>query len=301
MPSLRVLRFMILAICMTPVISTARDINPFVSADWLDTNAKAPGLLLIDIRNAAEYKKGHIPGSLNAGFDSWVLNKNNLLRELPSEYDLIALMGSLGIKENLKVVVIGRGESDFDRADAVRVAWTISITGIRNVSVLDGGYQKWVKDERSISIDPTTPLSGEYRGKINPLATASKEYISRRIGKSILVDARIPEVYFGVSVESFAPKPGHMKSAICLPAPWIYTKDGLLRSHSELENMAAAVIGAGNKSKEIVVYCGVGVYSSVWSYILTELLGYIDVKVYDGSMQEWIMDPARPISIYGWK
>jgi thiosulfate/3-mercaptopyruvate sulfurtransferase len=301
MPSLRLFCFVIAALCMTPVVSLARDINPFVSADWLGANAKTPGLILIDIRSAAEYKAGHIPGSLHVGFDLWTVNKNNLLRELSSDDELLRLVGLAGIKDNSKVVVVGKGESDFDRADAIRVAWTLLVAGIKNVSVLDGGFPKWLQNKKPITTDSATPSPGEYKGKINASTTASKPYLLSRIGKSIILDARTPEVYFGVTVESFAPQPGHIRSALNLPAPWAYTKDGLLKSHSELESMADAVIGAGNKSKGIVVYCGVGVYASVWSYILTEALGYEDVKVYDGSMQEWIMDPAGPISVFGWK
>jgi thiosulfate/3-mercaptopyruvate sulfurtransferase len=301
MPSLRLFCFVIAALCLTPVISSARDVNPFVSADWLDANAKTPGLLVMDIRSAAEYKKGHIPGSINVAFELWTANKNNLLRELPSDDELLRLVGLAGIKDNSKVVVAGRGESDFDRADAIRVAWTLLVAGIKNISVLDGGLQKWLQNKKIITADPTPPSPGEYKGKINASMAASRKYLLSRIGKTIILDARTPEVYFGVTVESFAPQPGHIRSALNLPAPWAFSKDGLLRSHSELESMADAVIGTGNQSKGIVVYCGVGVYASVWSYILTEMLGYKDVKVYDGSMQEWIMDPAGPISVYGWK
>jgi thiosulfate/3-mercaptopyruvate sulfurtransferase len=64
--------------------------------------------------------------------------------------------------------------------------------------------------------------------------------------------------------------------------------------------MASGVIGT-NKSKEYIIYCGVGPYAMVWSYIMTEMLGYKDVKVYDGSMQEWVMDPIGPISIFTWR
>ena len=102
-----------------------------------------------------------------------------------------------------------------------------------------------------------------------------------------------------MTTESWASKPGHIESAVNLPAPWIFQQDGLLRSQGELESMANGVLGK-NKTKEIITYCGVGIYASVWSYILTELLGYRDVKVYDGSMQEWVMDPAGPVAIYKW-
>jgi thiosulfate/3-mercaptopyruvate sulfurtransferase len=281
----------------TNSISVARDIAPFVSVDWLEQNSTAPGLLIVDIRSAAEFKKSHIPNSFIAGLNSWTVNKNGLFLELPAERDLLVLMSSLGMNENSRVVVVGKGESDFDRADAIRIAWTILTAGIKNVSVLDGGFQKWVKDKKTTTVDQPLPSPGEYKGKINGSAASSKNYVLSRIGKSIILDARAPEVYFGITTESWAQKPGHIKSAVNLPAPWVFAKDGILRSRSELESMAKGVIG-GNKSREVIVYCGVGVYATVWSYILTELLDYKNVKAYDGSMQEWVMDPVGPISVF---
>jgi thiosulfate/3-mercaptopyruvate sulfurtransferase len=282
---------------MNPLFSSARDIAPFVSPDWLEQNSGSSGLLIIDIRSAAEFKKSHIPNALNSGLNSWTVNKNDLLRELPDGGDLIALMGSLGMQENSRVVVVGKGESDFDRADAIRAAWTILLAGVKNVAVLDGGFQKWAKEKKPATSSPTAPSPIEYKGQINELAIASKKYVLGKIGKSAILDARTPDVYFGVTIESFAQKAGHIKSGVNLPAPWAFTKDGILRNQNELASMAKGVIGA-NKSKEVIVYCGVGVYATVWSYILTELLEYKNVKVYDGSMQEWIMDPVGPISVF---
>jgi thiosulfate/3-mercaptopyruvate sulfurtransferase len=296
----RLLYFFLLLSAINPLSLLARNIEPFVSTDWLDKNSGAPGLLIIDVRSAADYKKSHIPGALNAGVNSWTVNKNGLLRELPASAELIALMGSLGIKEDSRIVIIGNGATDFDRADAIRVAWTVLTTGVRNVSVLDGGYAKWIKDKKPTASDQSTPLAGEYKGKFNEAVVVSKKYVLSKIGKSILVDTRAPDIYFGITTESWAQKPGHIESAVNIPTPWLFTKEGLLRSRSDLESMASGVIGT-NKSKEYIIYCGVGPYAMVWSYIMTEMLGYKDVKVYDGSMQEWVMDPIGPISIFTWR
>jgi thiosulfate/3-mercaptopyruvate sulfurtransferase len=282
-----------------PSVSFARDIPPFVSSDWLGQNLTIPGLLIIDVRSATDYGKAHIPNAVNVSINLWAVNKNGLLRELPAENDLLGLMRSIGIKEDSKVVVVGKGVSDFDRADAVRVAWTILVAGVKNASVLDGGFLKWLDEKRAVTTELPQLQPGDYKGRINLSALASKKYLLSKIEKSIVVDSRLPELFFGMTTESWALKPGHIKSAANLPAPWAFQPNGLLRSQSELESMANGVIGK-NKTKEIITYCGVGAYASVWSYILTELLGYKDVKVYDGSMQEWVIDPAGPITIHSW-
>jgi thiosulfate/3-mercaptopyruvate sulfurtransferase len=296
-PRLSFLLFCI--VLVLPLISFARDIPPFVSSDWLNQNLNIPGLMIIDVRNEADYKNSHIPNAVGVSVNSWAVNKDGLLRELPAGSDLIKLMDSIGIKEDSKIVVVGKGVSDFDRADAIRVAWTILISGVKNVAVLDGGFLKWSKEKRPVTVEQPILQPGEYRGKISTAGLASKKYVLSKIGKSFLVDNRSPELFFGITTELWASKPGHIESAVNLPTPWIFQQDGLLRSQGELASMANGVIGS-NKSKEIITYCGVGPYASVWSYILTELLGYKDVKVYDGSMQEWIMNPAGPVVVYKW-
>jgi thiosulfate/3-mercaptopyruvate sulfurtransferase len=298
MTKMRLFYSVALVFLASPAIS--RDIPPFVSTDWLEQNLSSPGLLIIDVRSAAEYRKSHIPGSFNSSANAWAVDKNGLLRELPADRELLDLLGSLGIGEDSKVVAVGRGATDFDRADAIRVAWTILISGVRNVSVLDGGFSKWLKDKKAATGDPSIPTPGGYKKKINDAAVVSKNFVQSKIGKSVILDARTPEIYFGIETESWAQKPGHIESAINLPFPWIFTKEGILRTQSELGSMASAVVGSG-KSKEYIVYCGVGSYAAAWSYIMTELLGYTDVKVYDGSMQEWIIDPAGPVTLYGWR
>ena len=291
--------FLFFVALVIPSISFARDIPPFVSSDWLGQNLTIPGLLIIDIRSAADYRKSYIPNAVNVSINSWAVNNNGLLRELPAENDLLGLMRSIGIKEDSKVVVVGKGVSDFDRADAIRVAWTILVAGVKNASVLDGGFLKWLDEKRAVTTELPHLQPGDYKGRINMSALATKKYLLSKIEKSIVVDSRLPELFFGMTTESWALKPGHIKSAANLPAPWAFQPNGLLRSQSELESMANGVIGR-NKTKEIIAYCGVGAYASVWSYILTELLGYKDVKVYDGSMQEWGIDPAGPITIHSW-
>jgi thiosulfate/3-mercaptopyruvate sulfurtransferase len=290
------LLFMAFAI---PSISFARDIPPFVSTDWLGKNLTIPGLLIIDIRNATDYGKNHIPNAINVSINSWAINRNGLLRELPATQDLLGLMGSIGLRDDSKVVVAGKGISDFDRADAIRAAWTLLVAGVKNVSVLDGGFSKWLDEKKAVTAEQPRLQPGDYRGKINLSALAAKKYLLSKIGKSVVVDNRTPELFFGMTTESWAPKPGHIKSATNLPAPWAFQPNGLLRSQSELESMANNVIGT-NKTKEVITYCGVGAYASVWSYILTELLGYKNVKVYDGSMQEWVIPPVGPITIHSW-
>ncbi|NLD38929.1 MAG: sulfurtransferase [Desulfatiglans sp.] len=285
---------LLMILVMLPSACKAREIPPFVSTDWLEQNINIPGITILDIREDEEYQKGHIPGAINVSVNSWAVEKSGLVRELPDEKELLELLGSIGVKVDSKIVVVGRGISDFDRADAIRVAWTILIAGVKNVSVTDGGFSKWVNEKRVVTLDSPVVKSLKYDGKIDTSSVVSKAYVLNKIGKTVIVDNRTPDVYSGAKTEPWAPKPGHIKGAVNLPTPFIFDENGMLKGLSELEAMAQDVIGK-ERSQELIFYCGAGPFSSVWSYLLTEMLGYTNVKVYDGSMQEWIMEPSGPV------
>jgi thiosulfate/3-mercaptopyruvate sulfurtransferase len=134
----------------------------------------------------------------------------------------------------------------------------------------------------------------EYDSKVNKEMFVSRKYVRGHIGEAVILDARDAEVYFGAAIEPFAPKEGHIPTARSLPTPWMWVlnSDGTYtyKDAEILKAMASGVIGRHGRhgDKEIVVYCGVGGYASSWWFVLTQVLGYEDVKIYDGSAQEWV-------------
>ena len=282
-----------------PLSAFGREIAPIVSTDWLEKNLNNPKLVMVDIRKVEDYKEGHVPNSINVFYGTWAVKKKELDNELPELDDLFDIIGSAGIKPDSLVVVIGKTDTVPDRVNQTRIAWTLIYAGIENVAVLDGAYNKWLKDKKPVSTDLVKPKSVEYKGKVNKEIFATKDYVLSRIGKSIIVDTRMPDFFFGVSKLPIVGKAGHIPGAVSLPSPWIFTEDGTFKAVEELEAMAAGVVGT-DKSKEIIPCCDTGRLCSGWWYLLREVFGYKDVKYYDGSMQEWGKDPATPVVKYRW-
>jgi len=278
-----------------PFSAFARSIPAIVPVEWLEQNLVNPDLVVVDIRSSLLYKKNHIPGALNAPFASWLAKDSDLMLELPADQALLDLLGSLGISRESAVVVVNKTDSDWDRADATRVAWTCTVAGIENVSVLDGGYNYWLNLNKPVTADIVPPIRKTYIGDIRRATVTSKDSVMNNIGRSVLIDARLPEDYFGVTENK-----GHIQSALNLPAPWAYTSVGLFKDLNVLQAMASGIIGE-NAQKEIIVYCEVGGFASTWWFILSEVLGYQNVKIYDGSFQEWSKDPLAPVTVFSWK
>lgn len=274
-------------------------IPPLVSTNWLAKSLDDPKLVIIDIRTDDRYKAGHIPRAINVPFSSWAVTRKGLLLELPEVDDLFNTIGTAGIKSDSRVVVVNKIDIPHDIADATRVACTLLYAGVNNVAVLNGGYKKWLKERRPVSEEMVKPKPVAYKSELNKATFVTKEYVEKKLGKSVIIDARTPDEFFGVTQDLFTEKPGHIPGASCLPAPWVWTEEGTYKSIREIREIASGVVGR-DKSREIIIYCGVGGYSSTWCFLLRELLGYTDVKIYDGAAQEWTGDPEAPVIKYSW-
>lgn len=276
-----------------------RIISPIVSTEWLDSNLSNPKLVVMDIRSAEEYQTGHIPRAINVPFPLWITTKDEMLYEMPEEIYLTEMIGTAGIKKDSIVIVVNKAEHPYPLADAARVADVLLHDGIENVAILNGGQNKWLKESRPLSKDIERTRPVEYKAEKGKELFASKGYVLDRLGKSIVLDNRDPDAYFGTKTEPTARRAGHIPGARCLPAPWIWREDGTYKDTNELRMMVSGVAGE-DKTQEIIVYCGVGGYASAWWFVLTQLLGYQNVKLYGGSAQEWTRDPAMPMTALRW-
>ena len=277
---------------LLPCVSLARDIEPVVSTDWLEQNLSK--VIVLDVRKVEEYKAGHIPGAINVFYGSWAIKKVDLLNELPADDDLKDVLSSAGIEHTSSVVVVGKMDAPTDRVDFTRVAWTLKYAGVENVAVLSGGYNKWVSDKKPVSTEPVKPRAKAYKGKFNKDLLIKKGDLLGLLDKALIIDVREPDFYAGKKKMDFVAKLGHIKGAVNLPTSLLYEKDGAYKTKDALAGIAAGVAGS-DLSREIILYCDTGKFCTAWWFMLRELLGYTNVKVYDGSFMEYTKDPSAPV------
>jgi len=290
----RILKIMavIIFLLLLPCLSFARAIEPVVSTDWLEQNLSK--VTVVDVRKVEEYKAGHIPGAINVFYGTWAIKRGDLLNELPADDDLKDVLSAAGIEPGSLVVVVSKVDAPTDRVDASRVAWTLRYAGVENVALLSGGYNKWVNDKKPVSTEAVKPRSKPYKGKFNKGFVVKKNEVMNSLGKAVIVDVREPDFYNGKKKLDFVARVGHIKGAVNLPTSVMYEKDATYKPKNELSAIATPAVGA-DLSKEIIIYCDTGKFCTGWWFMLHDLLGYKDVKVYDGSMMEWAKDPAAPV------
>jgi len=265
--------------------------DPFVTTEWLQANLAK--VTVVDVRKVEEYNEGHIPGAINVFYGVWGIKRGVLMNELPSDDDLRDILSSAGIEPSTLVVVVSKNETMPLRTDATRVAWTLRYAGVENAAVLSGGIEKWTAEKKALSKDAAKPKAKPYRGKFNKQFLANKATVMGALGKAVLADVRPPEFFKGEKKLEFVPATGRIKGAVNLPPGLLFNADNTYKSKAEIEAIAKPIVGA-DLDKEIIVYCDTGKVCTTWWLALHDLLGYKNVKVYDGSSMEWLADPAAP-------
>ncbi len=260
-------------------------------------------LLILDVRLAADggrasYEAGHVPGARFSDYaaDGWRAKVGGAPGLLPSADHLARLLGGLGIEPRQIVVIVPAGTGANDLAASARVYWTLKTVGHDAVSILDGGFAGWVSD-------PARPVETGWRApapvapypvklRMNWRATADDCTERLKHGDSAFVDARSASYFEGREKAPEALRAGHIPGAVSRDYAALFdpARRGL-RALAELEALFAGV-----PPGRIISYCNTGHTAALNWFVLSELLGRADVRLYDGSMTDWTQDESRPVA-----
>jgi len=266
----------------------AKDV--LVTTDWLAGRLGDDSLVVAEVdENPDLYDEGHIPGAVK-------LHWREDLQD-PVERDLIEqdaferLMGSLGIGNDTTVVLYGDRNNWF----AAYAYWYLKVYGHQDVRILDGGRQKWLDEGRELATDVPAPAPATYAASprdesIRTYRDAVRSAIGAGNGNA-LVDVRSPQEFAGELIappgyeQEGAQRAGHIPTARSIPWAQAVRDDGTFKPADELRELYA---GKGiTPEKEVLAYCRIGERSAHTWFVLRELLGYVNVKNYDGSWTEW--------------
>ncbi len=266
---------------------------PLVETDWLAEHTDDPDVRLIEVDvSPAAYTAGHIDGAVLWNAYKDLLQPNYRIVERDA---FAALLSRSGIRPGTRVVFYGYAAS--------LGFWMLARYGHNEVSFLNGSRAKWVSDGRPLSTEvPTPPLTDYSLLEVQEVQAirASHHLVEQAIGdpRRLLMDVRSIAEYTG---ERFWPslppegdqRGGHVPGAVLAPIEDTWAADGTFKPVEELRSFYQAK--GFSPDKEIITYCAVGGRASQAWFVLTHLLGYPNVRVYDGSWIEWGMLPGVPV------
>jgi len=260
-----------------------------VSTDWVLENKDNEGIKVVESNeDILLYETGHIEGTIKLDWETEL--QDSLIRDYVNKDNFEALMSSKGISENDTVVFYG------DRSNwwACYALWTFKIYGHEKCLVMNGGRQKWVDEKKPVVKDtPSYPATNYKVSGVNTKIRAFRDQVSAHSKeKKPLIDVRSPKEYSGelLHMEAYpqegALRGGHIPNAASVPWATAANEDGTFKSADELIEIYQD--GAGLKpGDDVIAYCRIGERSSHTWFVLTYLLGFHDVKNYDGSWTEW--------------
>ena len=295
------------ALFLTVVAATGALAKPLVDVEWLAGNLGNDDVVLIDLRNKIDggsydtYLEGHIPSAVHSDYlkDGWRVGRGDVVGLLPEAAQFEALARKLGVSADSHVVLVPAGVSSTDFGSSARAYWTFKIFGHDKVSILDGGYADW-KAAYPGQIEtgaPVAPAPGDFTARFQPQGYVTTEQVRQIVDAehgTTLVDGRTKEQFLGDAKHPKAAVGGRIPGAELIFQEHAYdVADNRLKSVAELEQ----IYGDLDPQLPIVSYCNTGHWAATNWFVLSEVLGHDDVKLYDGSMVEWTADTDNPLLV----
>ncbi len=260
-----------------------------VTTAWVAKHGADPGVAVVEVNvDTTLYDEGHIPGAIGWSWKTQLADQ--VRRDILSPEAMADLLGSSGILPDTTVVLYGDSNNWF----AAWAFWQLKLYGHGDVRLMDGGRVKWLAEGRPTTQDAPSPEPVTYPvPSADPEARAMlPEVMAKSQDRSInLVDVRSPDEFTGAilappGLPETCQRGGHIPGASNIPwSKAVNTDDGTFKIAQDLQDLYTQAGVAGDRP--VITYCRIGERSSHSWFVLKYLLGYDDVKNYDGSWTEW--------------
>ena len=269
-----------------------------VSTDWLWEHLDDPNLLIVDMRSPEAYAAGHIPRAINVSVDQIA----SAVDGIPMEFDVDkvqATLNAIGLTPDTTVVVY----DDLGMLNSARFFWTLELVGHEDIRVVNGGWNAWVANRRETSIFVPDPTPSTYPIQLidNRIVSADEVLSLLDNPEVVILDVRSPMEYSGEI--ALAERGGHIPGAqllnwldVLTGGDAVYTTESTwmeqLRDddveHFKYANEVEVLLNERGvtRDKTVIVYCQT-LYRGAHMYYLLRLMGFEDVRGYDGSWAEW--------------
>ena len=274
---------------MTPASSSGSAADVLVSTEWVAEHGHDQNVRLVEVDvDTKAYDTGHIAGAV--GWNWRTDTQDTLRRNLPTPEQLQDLLRRSGISADTTVLLYGDNNNWF----AAYALWLLKYYGHNDARLINGGRTKWIAEGRELTTDvPTYPASTYAVQQPNKDIRALRDLVLDNVNKagSVLVDVRSPKEFSGELLapenlpQEGAQRGGHIAGAINIPWAQAVAEDATFKSAEALQALYG---GKGVTSdKNVIAYCRIGERSAHTWFVLTYLLGYPNVRNYDGSWTEW--------------
>ena len=311
---MKVFKLLFIYLIWSNIAFAANVPGPLVETGWLAKNKNK--VVILEIRKDTKsftkkpkYKKnkksgksklkkvgGHIPGSILVNYKKLrskkKINGRTVVKMIVSKGAFEKVMQSSGVSENSAVIIVSKGQSNMDVTMATRLYWQMKYYGHDNMAILNGGMAQWILDKRAVSSKSSKAKKGNWvaTAERNEILATSKDVASAVESKSQLVDTRPISLYLGTwRKKSYVFANGHIPGAKPYPNELLTSKmpAKFLKISDSKSLFNQMGIETGEQS---ITYCNSGHLATGSWFVLSELMGNKNVKMYDGSMHQWTLE-----------
>lgn len=272
--------------------------NVLVSTQWINDHLNDPKVRFVEVdySPATSYMLGHIPGAVLFDWKRDIID--SCKRDVISKEDLEHLLQRIGVNNDTTLIVYG----DLKNWFATFAFWIFKYYGFQDVRLMNGSRKKWFDENRPLSLDiPSYPRGNFKASDPDKSIRVYMNYVKEalRSQDKVLVDVRTNEEYNGKTLApteystEYGQMGGHIPGAVNIPWAKMVNEDGSLKSADELKKLYESL--NVTPDKEVITYCGIGERAAYTWFVLKYLLGYPNVKSYDGSWLEWGSTLGNPI------
>ncbi|MBM3941514.1 MAG: sulfurtransferase [SAR202 cluster bacterium] len=268
-----------------------------VSTQWVSEHGNEANVRLVEVDvDTSAYQQGHIAGAVGWNWQSQL--QQSVQRDVIAKADMEQLLGSSGIDNNTTIVLYGDNNNWF----AAWAFWQLRYYGHQNIKLMNGGRAKWLAENRPVTTEVPSFRRKTYQAKEpNQGIRAFRDQVldAVKAKRVSLVDVRSPDEFSGKLLappnlpQEGSQRGGHIPGAANVPWAQAVNQDATFKSADELKQLYG---GKGvDGRKETIAYCRIGERSAHTWFVLTQLLGYNNVRNYDGSWTEWGSIVGAPI------
>ena len=295
--------------------------QPLVDTGWLAKNKNS--IVILDIRKDVKsfaskpvFKKdkksgksklikvaGHIPGSVLVDYKkirgAKTINGRKVIKMILGKKAFEKLMQVSGVNKNSAVVIVSRGMDNGDMTMATRLYWTMKYYGHDNMAILNGGVAQWLKDKHKVTNKAVKIKKGNWlaTAERNKILATSEEVATAIKDKAQLVDTRMISLYLGTwRKKSYVFANGHIPGAKSYPNE-LLTSTMPAKFISNADSKAMFLQLGINPDEKAITYCNSGHLATGSWFVLSELMGNKNVKLYDGSMHQWTLEKRDVVKL----
>lgn len=258
-----------------------------ISVADLTSKLKDPNFVVVSAEIETEYAKVHITDAVNVPYTSLEKKVGAVEGLLITPEEIAKAMGLKGVSEKKTIVVYDEGAGKY----AGRVYWILKYMGAPNVKILDGGLIAWKAARKPVTKNPTIAKTGTFVTTMNNSIFASMKDVQAAAGNSkiALIDFHEAALFSGKDPKG----KGRIAGSVNIDHTTLLDTKGLYKPKSELEKIFSSV--GVSSDKTIYVYCSSGTRASKGFFALKSVLGYPNVKIYEGGLNEWVATASNKV------